>query len=245
MPSGYYSNKSKKPLSRKLAAARTAVNRARSVLGARASAPNRSYGPPATRGFYGLYSKRGRDELKVCDVSGATIQALSSGAVTLINGVSQGTDYTNRIGRKILVKSLFMRFNIYPNSAISQPTGDLIRVLLLCDYQPNGAAPTTTDILQTADYLSPLNLNNRDRFKVWYDKYISMEASYYPSFLLTAGSPAMHFRQVFKKMSMEVINSGSGATVGSIQTGAMYIFVISKSTGTLYDFNTRVRFIDG
>lgn len=200
--------------------------------------------PLRTGGFYGTYNRRGRAELKVCDVSGSNVTSLAAGALTLLNGISQGTDYTNRIGRKIMMKSLLFRFSIFPNTAASSPQGNIVRVLLVCDLQANAAAAIPADVLQTVDYQSPLNLNNRDRFKIFWDKFLMLEANYYPAFILTAGSPSAHMRQIYKKMNIEVINVGTGATIGSIQTGALYVLVISKVDGTVYDFNSRVRFLD-
>lgn len=180
----------------------------------------------------------------MCDVSGSNVTSLAAGALTLLNGISQGTDYTNRIGRKIMMKSLLFRFSIFPNTAASSPQGNIVRVLLVCDLQANAAAAIPADVLQTVDYQSPLNLNNRDRFKIFWDKFLMLEANYYPAFILTAGSPSAHMRQIYKKMNIEVINVGTGATIGSIQTGALYVLVISKVDGTVYDFNSRVRFLD-
>lgn len=205
-------------------------------------------GPPRaplrTGGFYGVYNRRGRQELKVCDVAGANTVTLAAGAVTLLNGIAQGTDFTNRIGRKICMKSLLFRFHIYPNTAASHMQGNTVRLIIFIDLQANAAAAVTTDLLQTASYDSPLNLNNRDRFKVIVDKSMVQGADYYPAFILTAGSPVPVSRKWYKKMNQDVINVGTGATIGSIQTGALYCLVISKVDNQVYDFNSRVRFVD-
>lgn len=228
--------------SRRYTASRRAVAKAAYLLRRRVGVSTRA--PLRTGGFYGIYTRRGREELKVCDVSGANISAAAVGSITLLNPIAQGSDYTNRVGRKYMLKSQLFRFSIFPNSANSNILGNVVRVIVFADLQTNSAAPAVADVLSAVDYLSPINLTNRDRFKVLCDKFLMMEANYYPGFVLTAGSPSAHMVKYFKKMNMEVINSGTGATVGAIQTGGVFILVIAKADGPLYDFNSRLRFTD-
>jgi hypothetical protein len=236
--SGYSASKS-----RKLAAARTAVRKAAVALRGRANTYSRA--PPRTGGWYGVYQRRGRDELKFIDVSSVPGAISTGGSITLLNGVTQGTDWDNRIGRKFLMKSLLFRFTTSPNTGGSAPGGDVIRIIVFYDSQTNGVAPVPTDLLQNGTYDSPLNLANRDRFKVIIDKFVTMGANVYTAGNLTAGSPTCKQMNMFKKMSMEVINAGTGATVGSIQTGGLFLFVMSLNLNTtLGDFYSRVRYID-
>lgn len=226
--------------SRKVAAARQAVARASAVLRGRTLAPAR------TGGFYGLYTKRGRDELKVID-SGSTSPGVVpvAGALILINGVATGTDYTARIGRKICLKSMLVRFNLAPNYAASDSTGETIRIMLVWDTQSNSAAPLVTDVLNAADYLSPNNLNNRDRFKILADKFLTLPGWTAAAGALVNGSPVEKNLKLYKKGYWETVFSGTGATVGSIQTGALYILYIgSGGAQTNFSYNSRVRFID-
>lgn len=205
--------------------------------------------PLRTGGFYGLYQRRGRDELKVIDVASAVngSTAAGGGSITLLNGVSQGTDYTNRIGRKVILKSLLVRLNVVPNIANSAPQGDIIRVMVVYDCQTNAAAPVLSDIINAGSitYQSPMNLNNRDRFKILADKFLTMEANVYTAGALTAGSPRPKQIKIWKKMNMEEIFGGTGATVGSIQTGAIFLVIVAATTAfSTISFETRVRFMD-
>lgn len=228
--------------SRKVAAARQAVGRASAILRGRTRAPLR------TGGFYGLYTKRGRDELKTIDTGLITFASLdnANGNFQLLNGVDTGTDYTNRIGRKIIAKSLLLRFQWYPLSATTTDSnGDALRMIIFCDEQANGVAPIVTDILQTANYLAPLNLSNRGRFKIIKDKLISMPGWTNAAGALVNGNAVPKVGKVFKTMSLPVIFNGTGATVGSIQTNSMYILCLPASNATTgFTFNSRVRFID-
>lgn len=233
--------------SRKVARSRQLVNKAAALLRARASATPRA--PLRTGGFYGLYTGRGREELKVIDVQsgGNVATGTGGGSVILINGVAQGTDYTNRIGRKVMLKSCLLRMNIVPNIANSSPQGDVVRVMIVYDCQTNAAAPVLSDILlnPTVTYQSPMNLNNRDRFKILADKFYIMNANVYTAGALTAGSPRPVQIKIFKKMYMEEVFGGVGNTVGSIQTGALWLVIVGANTAfSTFAYETRVRFVD-
>lgn len=228
---------------RKYSASRQAVARAANLLRARVATTTRA--PLRTGGFYGGYYRRGREELKIIDTEDVATGFLSAGAVTLLNGVAQGTDYTNRIGRKILLKSLLFRMSILPSSGASATTGDVVRVLIVYDCQTNAAAPAVTDIITAASYNNPMNLNNRDRFKIIADKFISMGASTYAAGALTDGSPTAKQFKIYKKFNMEEIFGNTGATVGSISTGGIFVLTISLGNQlTNYDFSSRIRFTD-
>lgn len=223
---------------RKLALANSAVKRARAVLRAR------NVAPPRTGGFYGLYTRRGREELKTIDVATSLTPTLTGSSPTLLNGVATGTDYTNRIGRKILMKSLLLRLSIFNDTTTSDPTGDIIRVVVVYDCQSNGVAPAVTDVI-SGGFDGPMNLNNRDRFKILLDKFWTVPGQTYTAGTLTAGSPQPKYYKLYKKMSTEEIFSGTGATVGSIATGGIYIFAMSTgTTGNAVGVNSRIRFND-
>lgn len=245
-----YSNKRKYAYSKSTKGKRgaaIALRRAAATL-------RRSYGPPlgpvATRGFYGLWQSRGRNELKTVDVSGTNTTPISTttGTVSLINGVATGTDYTNRVGRKIILKSLLLRimFNPVVTGTVDATLGDNVRLICVLDMQPNGVVISGSDLLlNTGSPTDPLNLNNRDRFKIIWDKMISFPSYKTTTGSLTTGSPTAKCMKLYKKMSQEVIFNGTGSTIGSIQTGALYLFQLCQGGFTQSTFSTRVRFIDG
>lgn len=230
--------------SRKSAASRQSVARAAQLLRKRMVGAPRA--PLRTGGFYGLYNRRGREELKVIDSGAGSGNFSNTGILVLLNGVSQGTDYTNRIGRKIILKSLLFRLTVVPNnSSAGLAVGDIARMVILYDCQTNAATPAVTDVLNLADFNEPMNLNNRDRFKVLSDKFITIGAATYTAGALTAGSPVPKQIKIYKKMNMEQIFGATGNTVGSIQTGAIWVLFISQgASASTYLYNSRIRFID-
>lgn len=225
--------------SRKVRAAAQLVNKARTILRARSN-----YTAPSSRpgGFY----RRGRAELKVIDVVATAVTPTGAGAFTLLNGVSQGTDYLNRIGRKAYMKSILLRATVNPASGTSRPIGNIVRAVVFWDLQANGAAPVFLDLFQAnADVNTPLNLTNRDRFRIISDKFIVMNPDTYATGAPTAGNPITRNYKVYRKCNQEVIFGGTNATVASIQTGSLYICVLSQGTSlSTYTFTFRTRFED-
>lgn len=222
---------------RKLQAAQRAISAARATV---ANARGR-YSGPVPRGSS---IRRGRDELKVIENAATQANFASAGSVALYNGVAQGTDFTNRIGRKVIVKSIHFKAWVSPATSTDSP-GDICRLMLVWDKQANSAAPAVTDILTTADPFSGVNLNNRDRFKVMYDRRVSMNPAVYAANVITGGNPITVYREKFIKCNQEVIFSGTGATVASIQTGSLYLlFIDLNGTLSLLTHYCRVRFSD-
>lgn len=222
---------------RKLQAARKAVARARATVrstGGRSRAPVRS----------GLFSV-GDDELKFLDTVQSASAVGTAGGNVLINGIIQGDDFNMREGRKVTWASLLFRGTIFATDAANLPTGDVVRVMVVWDNQPNAALAAVTDVLATASYESAMNLNNRERFMVISDKFYTIEASHYTAGALDGGSPCPVFFNIFKKFNLNTIFSGTTAAVGSISTGTMFVLAISKAANiSQLSFNSRLRFID-
>lgn len=210
----------------------------------------------ATRGFAGNYGSS-KGEKKVSDTSAGVVQVNTTGVITLLHLPVLGSDYNQRVGRKTLVKSIYIRGRVL-TEASNQVIGTAVlttslqaRMILLVDKQPNGAAPAVTDVLVTAEPASQLNLNNRDRFSILKDKQWSFD----PYSYTTASGVASMSRQIYslkcyKKCNVETIfNSTNGGTIADINSGAIYLMWIgSGAAGTNTDCNAyisaRCRYLD-
>lgn len=242
MVRGYSAGKVKQML-----AARKAVKRASNALRGRSTTNLRA--PLRTGGWYGTYNRRGRDELKFIDTQIAAGALAATGPPILLNGVTQGTDWNNRIGRTFQMKSILFRFAIRPNpaSAASNSTlGPMVRVCVVYDSQANSLLAAKSDIFQSAaDYKSPLNLANRDRFRILIDKTLTMSSYTMTAGSLTAGDPRGSYMDVFRKVNLEVVNSGTSNVIGSIQTGALLLCTITETNDYVQaEAYVRVRFSD-
>jgi hypothetical protein len=162
---------------------------------------------------------------------------LATAGIFLVNGVIIGNDFNNRVGREIKMKSLYMRLSA-ANLVDQEST---LRIMLVYDKQPNGVGPAITDILTSADVNAPNNLNNRERFIVITDKVRTCSTAAQRSFWI----------KKYKPLNTSTQYSGSGATIASIATGAMYLILIPQVTSTgapsanySVGYQVRVRFTD-
>jgi hypothetical protein len=134
---------------------------------------------------------RSSGELKCCDypltMSGTAVLATTNSNVDLIavNLIAPGAGSFNRIGRKINLKSLELR--MYPlhtytgETTTEDQTGNVFRLVVVWDKQPNGSTPTWDAIFgrtnqagtETSNFGDPLKPDNENRFVILKDKQYS------------------------------------------------------------------------
>lgn len=194
-------------------------------------------------------------EKKVQDIAVATYQVNTTGSFTLLCIPVVGADMNARVGRKINIKSVYIRGYVGLQAALLSTADSEIppqqaRMIVFADMQPNAAAPAVTDLLNTATPASHLNLNNRDRFKILADKIFTFD-SYINVSTATqsrAGVGVNCLRvKCYKKMNLETIfNAVNGGSIADITSGALYMFWIGSQAAS--DANaivgTRVRYTD-
>lgn len=112
------------------------------------------------------------------------------------------------------------------------------RCIVFYDRQANGVVATTAMLLQTATWLAPLNVQNRDRFWV--------VADIIGDCCVQGPSSQTHKRNV----KLDTITTYSDVTSGiaSISSGALYILFLTSTGGdanvpTIRAY-TRVKFTD-
>jgi len=180
-------------------------------------------------------------ELKFVDnvVNNAvTTAALTFSAGTLLNGLANGSDASTRIGRKITIKSLLVRWTA--SLAATSTGGSPVRILIVYDKQANATAPAITDILLSDSFQSQNNLSNRDRFVTLSDVITEP---------ISAGNNFSVSDVIYKKLNLETMyNAGSAGTIGDITSGSIYLFQsqnahITTASGTFLA-NCRVRYTD-
>lgn len=88
-----------------------------------------------------------------------------------LTAIAGGTTDSQRIGNKVLLKDVFIRYTIVMNAAA---TSTIYRVLLFVDKETDGASPTSPQPLQTATTESPLSMDFSKRFVMIRDQYIPL-----------------------------------------------------------------------
>ncbi|AUM61731.1 capsid [uncultured virus] len=175
-----------------------------------------------TGGWSGVPGRRG--ELKYIDTAFQdTIP--DTGTLVLLNGLQPGTGASQRIGKRALFKNMLIRMGIgVPTNVGATPLNGYVRVLVVCDKQANAAAPTVAGILQAVNAISPVNMDNRDRFVVVYDHQITIDQ---------LGSRAGQAVKKFKKLNVTTsYNAGAAGTIADIATNSMYMLYIYSQIGT-------------
>lgn len=178
-------------------------------------------------------------ELKNIDVvTSSLIPLAGTGVVTLLNGVAQGTTATTRLGRRIVMRSLLVKFEI--SMAATSTGASPIRILIVYDAQTNATAPVATDVLTLDQLNSPMNLSNSRRFKTLCDIEIPC---------IGTGGPQASLVTRYVKLNMNTeFNTGSAGTVGDIQSGSVYMLtyqdnVIATAAPVAIAY-TRIRYSD-
>lgn len=159
-------------------------------------------------------------------------------AANLLNGLAPGSSAEQRIGRKVNIKSILVRYSAFlgPTSVGGSP----LRIMVIYDKQANATDPLVTDILLNNAFTSPNNLSNRDRFVTIFDlltESVSQENNY-----AIAGT-------LFKQVNLETMfNAGNAGTIGDITSGSIYIIAAQcgKVTGEAPQISVqcRVRYTD-
>lgn len=209
----------------------------------------RTMAPRRTGGYFGARTRMIRAEKKVVDVA-SDITAINSTVLApiLLNSTAAGSDFTERIGRKIQMKSIQGRINfrLDPQGNTDINHASVGRFVVYYDKQWNGGTLTpinATELLQNAtpntDFptLSPINLNNRDRYKVLLDKVLTIDMGKQSAVL-----------KYYKKINLETVYNSNLSGSGAIQTGALLFWYVGSHVAGADDaeisYYHRMRFID-
>lgn len=115
-----------------------------------------------------------RAEVKTVDLAAATYTLNTTAVFTPINIIQEGPGFNQRVGRKVMLKSLHLTGYLSSSGNVTTNTSEYTRILLVYDRQPNGAVPTLADVLQDVTFngttstgaISGLNMNNSERFLI-------------------------------------------------------------------------------
>ncbi len=176
---------------------------------------------------------------------------------TLFN-IGIGNGPSQRIGRKITVTNIYMRFNFtFLNKAstdllTAQSGHETIRCMLVWDKQANGVGPGSTQILLTDVWDEYRNLANTKRFVILYDKIWTFNRETVAAYDGTGDSSQSVHRDWNKKISKKVFipieynqvsSDGAMATIRSNNVG---LILWAKLGGriVLTASKCRIRYID-
>lgn len=198
-----------------------------------------------------------KQELKAFDVAqgnSTMASAGTGGTFALLNAMVNGAELYNRVGRRVMLKSTHIRGQCIPAAT---STGGFGRVILFYDAQPNAAAPTLANLLadsnaaHATNLLSEINLDNRERFKIFRDIQFLL-----PPLTFTAGviTNLGQMDQVLRSLQINefvklgkvesVYNGTNGGTIADITSGSLYLLFLSTDGSWNFNWTSRTRYYD-
>ncbi len=206
-------------------------------------------GSSRTAGYYGRFEHT-NGELKFFDLDLDDAVVAAAGAVTdSINKIAQGVTEVTRVGRKAFIKRIRWSFNytLPEQDAVADPaSGDVLRVIVYKDKQANGATAAVTDILESADYQSFLNLANSMRFVILTDKTYSINYATMNSdgAGVTSQSSVIRSGTWFKTCNIPLEFNASTGAITEIRSNNIGVLLISKNGICGFQSKLRLRFKD-
>lgn len=142
------------------------------------------------------------------------------------------------------MKSVLIQGFLYHEDTTSDV--QLCRVMLLYDTQANGAVATISSLLTSSYPTAPMNLANRDRYRIIADKWLTLGILNNTA-TQSVADKTVNLVHKFKKLNLDVTFGGTSNLIASINTGALYLVTVGSSalgSGAVLTCNTRVRFND-
>lgn len=245
----------------------TSAQRIAQSAARQAVAASRRHGPAVQQQVMAKFSsnayRRRAVEVKTCDfqftgpyaaayvVDTQPLQQLNTNSgtacVQALNLFQQGTGIAQRDGNKVSLKSLRLRLgfqNQGASPAVTQDNLSNVRIMVVYDRQPNGAAgagayPASNNILGeslqsnsigTGTMYSNLNPNYFERMRVLMDKQITLPPSNLgglPGTNVTGPTQLENFKldEYINLKDLETLYNGTAnpMTIAQITTGALYI----------------------
>lgn len=194
-----------------------------------------------SRGLQRAYSK----EKGYVDLAAANYPLDTTGSVTLLNTIGQGTAVFQRIGKKVVLKGLQCRGSV---SNLTTATDNDFAYMIVYDKRPTGTLPSITDILEIASSLSMNKDANAGRFRILkrVDDVLAgnnAAAASYTSAMIKRADWWLDL-----KSAPVVYKAAATGAIGDIEEGALYLVTIGNRTaGTAAAQATlgfRLRFLD-
>lgn len=169
-------------------------------------------------------------------VNGTVITA--AGIQTFLHPVAQGDTRNGREGNEILASAIHLRLQFRTDIDNTNPSS--VRMLLVWDRQPNGAAPTTLGANGILDnttitnvLLSPHNYDSKDRYKILHDKvYVltpATEGTVTAGVVVQVGGIDRHV-VIWKKLGRNIKWNAANGTISEVVTNSLYAIYLTDLT---------------
>lgn len=185
-------------------------------------------------------------ELKYFDTVLAETTVANSGTIlnSSLNLLVQGSGETQRVGRKVVLKSIHLRGFCEANDSATVGA-EAVRIIIYLDKQANGAAATVGDILESADYRAFNDLEAFGRYIILKDWYFALNrmvnATITADKLFSVGMVLSWNRRVNIPLYFE----GSTGALTEVKSNNIGVMAITRSNLVVgVEYHTRIRYSD-
>lgn len=151
-----------------------------------------------------------------------------------LTSIAQGTTDSTRVGNKILLKDLLIRWTCSINTAATG--NNIVRIILFVDKQTEGALPINPDPLATANADAPLSMDESKRYVIIRDWHYVLNTTTFQS---TA-------KKHYKILNFHCDFDGTGSTIGDAKENQIYLGFITSAASNFpsLSYYARVKYFD-
>ncbi len=161
------------------------------------------------------------------DVAAAGYNPNTTGTIVHINAIPQGAGVNDRVGKKVLMRSLQIRGEVHAPTAFS--VNAMWTILIVLDKRPCGALPAITDIVDSTSSFSFNNDDNAGRFQILrrLDGIMQLQSA-----TGSVSEPVLIHTYIPLNKGV-VYKSGTTGIIAQVEEGALYAVAFgNKSAGT-------------
>lgn len=175
-------------------------------------------------------------EFKYRDVLQTATPLVSNSFLFLTNGISQGTDNTERIGRSVKGKYLYYKWRAEYNPLSPR---NVFKMIAIVDKKADGNVPTISELLTAPSELGFRNIDQGERFQILHQK----------CYTLHQDKPVLcgeEYIDINGKEWAHTEYKGTGPGVADISSYPIYIIIVSGdiANAATVIVNHRYRYID-
>lgn len=202
-------------------------------------------------GFMGVELKY-IDQTKTSTTLGSSLALVDPATNNHLTPIAEGSDATNRDGRRCIVKSIFIHGQVHWQTAPTLNSPGAVRLILIQDVQTNAAQMSPTDAFNTVsgaqDIMAFRNLEKTTRFRVLKEVWVAppavVSASEGNGTTATAGGAYVPFVMHIPNLNMRQTWLDANATVGSVSDNSLHLIALYGGDRTVsIQYVSRARFI--
>ncbi len=176
-------------------------------------------------------------EIKNHDVQQTVVNLTTTPVIIQLSNIPQGDTTITRDGAQCKVLAIEMNVQIH---AVASSSISTVRLLLVCDKQTNQAIYVNTDLLEDVtisdNLVTPLNLDNKFRFNVIWDKVYTLPLN---------GQSVRNIKKVFRMSKILRFDSSTPSIADLTSNSFSLVQMANEGTNlpTITMFS-RLRFVD-